>query len=444
MLLYNVRLAWKSVLRHPVLSGLIVAGIALGVGVATTFVTAYGALSSDPIPGKSGDLFYVRLDSWDPAAPFSSSRPGPPQQITYRDLRGILKTGIPLRQTGMFKSRMYVYPNASNTVGDRPFQQQVRLAFSDFFPMFDVPFRYGSGWDKTADERAEQVVVLSAALNDRLFGGADSVGKTVRVANRDFRVVGVLAPWRPKVLFYDLTQNPNAQPEDLFMPFNLVEPMEVRSNGNIQSWSGPDSDDFVERLHNTEAVWLQMWVELPTEAQRQGYKSFLDAYALEQKKAGRFQRPLDNRITPVLELMEEWEAVPAQAKSLAAISLLFLVVAALNLIGLFLGKFLARAPIVGVRRALGASRRAIFLQHLVECELVGLIGGAFGLLLSFGGLALLNRVYRVISGTEGFFQLDATMVMTAILLSLAAGALAGIYPAWRICSIPPARHLKNQ
>ena len=118
--------------------------------------------------------------------------------------------------------------------------------------------------------------------------------------------------------------------------------------------------------------------------------------------------------------------------------------AALNLIGLFLGKFLARVSVVGVRRALGASRWTIFVQHLVECELMGLIGGALGVLLSLAGLAVLNRVYG--DGPEGvaFFQLDVKMILAAVVLSLVAGAIAGIYPAWRICAIPPARHLKNQ
>ncbi|HEY7214628.1 MAG TPA: FtsX-like permease family protein, partial [Thermoanaerobaculia bacterium] len=202
---------------------------------------------------------------------------------------------------------------------------------------------------------------------------------------------------------------------------------------------------FVERLNASESVFLQMWVELHGEAQVRAYHSFLDAYAREQKRFGRFQRPLDNRVTPLRQIMVDLRVVPQQIKALATISVLFLTVAALNLIGLFLGKFLARAPVVGIRRALGASRASIFLEHLVECELVGLIGGAIGLLLSLGVLAYFNRliVGRLLR-TEDFFQLDAAMVGAAVLLSLIAGAVAGIYPAWRICSIPPARHLKNQ
>jgi putative ABC transport system permease protein len=441
MLLYNLRLAWKSILRHPVLTFLIVGGIALGVAVSTTFLTVYHVLSQDPIPGKSDRLFYVRLDSWGGGQPYSDDG-APPDQLTYRDARQILKSSLPSRQAAMFKANLYVHPEGA---GQRPFQQVARLTSGDFFPMFNVPFRYGSGWSREADARPEQVAVLSADLNQRLFGGANSVGKKLRIEDREFTVVGVLDRWRPPVLFYDMTQNPNGEPEDVFLPFNLVEPMQIHTAGNLMGWRSDDpASDFVAGLQTSEMCILQMWVQLDSAAQREAYQSFLDAYANEQKKLGRFPHPLNNRLTPVVALMDEWRVVPPQARALALISLLFLAVAAMNLVGLFLGKFLARASMAGVRRALGASRRAIFLQHLVECEMVGLLGGACGLLLSMASLALVNRFYHPGGDGEAFFRLDLPMVGAAIALSLVAAAIAGFYPAWRICSIPPARHLKNQ
>lgn len=60
--------------------------------------------------------------------------------------------------------------------------------------MFDVPFRYGAPWDRQADATHSAVVVLSRALNDRLFGGADSVGRTLRIDTQDYRIVGSPTP----------------------------------------------------------------------------------------------------------------------------------------------------------------------------------------------------------------------------------------------------------
>ncbi len=442
MLLYNLRLAWKSVRRYPVLSALILLGIALGVGVSTTFITAYHVLARDPVPGKSGSLHYVRMNSWGVADdPF---RQTPPPLITWRDAQELLKSRVPARSTATFASRGTVFPPD----GTRPSRQSLRLVTADFFPMFDVPFRYGGPWSREADARPETVAVISSALNDRLFGGANSVGRTIRIEKTELKIVGVLAPWRPRVRAYALVSDPLGAPEPVFLPLALTGPMELRPAEFQMSWRTPAPGEeklpYASRLLVNEVLFVGFWAELPNPESVRAYRSFVDAYVTEQKKHGRFPHPLNNRVTSVLDLMAELKVVPPQTKALAVISLLFLVVAALNLIGLFLGTVLARASTVGVRRALGASRWTIFVQHLVECELMGLAGGILGVLLSLAGLAVLNRVYG--DGPKGvaFFQLDVPMVLAAVVLSLLAGAIAGLYPAWRICAIPPARHLKSQ
>src|SRR5438270_1338780 len=144
MLLYNVRLAWKSVRRYPVLSALILLGVALGVGVSTTFITAYHVLARDPVPGKSGSLYYVRVNSW--GAPDDPFQQAPPPLMTYRDAQELLKSRIPARATATFASRGTLFPAG----GERPFRQGLRLVTADFFPMFAVPFRYGGPWSREA------------------------------------------------------------------------------------------------------------------------------------------------------------------------------------------------------------------------------------------------------------------------------------------------------
>ena len=103
-------------------------------------------------------------------------------------------------------------------------------------------------------------------------------------------------------------------------------------------------------------------------------------------------------------------------------------------------QFLARAPEVGVRRALGASRRWVFVQHLIECEVIGVVGCFVGLVLTIFGLKLLDRVY----GSSLNITLDPTMLGVALVLALLSAMIAGIYPAWRICRIQPGLHLKAQ
>jgi len=487
VILYNIRIALKSLKRSPILSAVIVSAVMLGITVSTIFATIRHSFAKDPIPTKSSTLYYVRIDSWDPLRPYIPEQPTvPPNQVTYRDMTALMNSPIPVRKSGMFKSNLWVSlpadqpgaPAAAPAAGVpttapapaapadaaspppapagplapapqpraykvRPERTETRLCFADFFTMFDVPFKYGSGWDRKADADAAQVVVLSEEENEKLFGGQNSVGRTVRIMDRDFKVVGVIDHWRPSVRFYDLTQSYILPPEKVFLPLSLMPPMRISTAGNTDGWRSSPAPGF-EGFLTSETCWLQLWVELPTEAKRREYEDFMTAYVMEQKKAGRLQRPLNNRLSSVLDWMAEQNVVPDETNAMAVVSLLFLAVCSLNLMGLLLGKFLARAPEVGVRRALGARRRDIFLQHIVECEIVGVIGGVLGLLISVGGLKFLNKWMQVLLNRSDLFRIDLPMALLAIGLSLLAGLIAGVYPAWRICRIQPAVHLKVQ
>jgi putative ABC transport system permease protein len=439
VLAYNTRIATKSLKRNPVLTAIIILGIALGICATTTFTTVRHMFARDPLPGKSDKLFYVRMDNWDPASPYPTSDTGPknprplPPALAFRDVNELLRSNIPARQTPSYFTILPVYPERRVS---RPYQAQVRVVAGDFFPMFEVPFQYGHGWDKRADASAEQVIVIDNATNEKLFGGANSVGKRLRVGSRDFTIVGVLAPWRPFIKMYDLMQNFVGDPDPLYIPFSLTRPMQLRPFGNSDGWKavGPKYEDFLA----SDVDFIPFWVELPKPADGAAYQQFLDNYVRAEKTKGRFLRPLNNQVTSMRDMMVELGVVRPALTAMAAMSILFLVICALNLTGLLLGKFLARAPEVSVRRALGATRADIFLQHIAECEIVGVAGGILGMLLSLG---VLRFIAKLITATS-VISLDLEMIVAAIFLSLVAGLIAGLYPAWRICTLQPAVQLK--
>lgn len=434
---YLFHTAWRSLKRNPFLSLLVVVGIGLGIGVSTTFVTAVYRLSMHPIPEKEDRLFYVRMDSWNPERPWRDSKPDdPPDQMTWRDALAVTSGDIPTHQTFMFISQLTVHPDEKDM---RPFRASTRVCTNDFFDLFEVPFQYGGPWSNEADAAAEQVVVLDNATNAKLFGGEDSVGSTVRIEDREFTVAGVLAAWRPIPKYYDTHNDTFGDPEEIFLPILLSESMELSSAGNDSNWKNYEQEEYADKLAS-EMIWIQTWVQLDTQRQKDDYAAFLDAYALEQGKLGRFQRPVNNWLQETAVWLKDEQIVPQEAKTLLIISLLFLVVCSVNLIGILLGKFLARAPEVGVRRALGASRGAIFMQHLLECEIIAAVGGLAGLGLSVLGLWTIEALFSI----DLNFKLDLNMVGAGMLLALVAGLVAGTYPAWRICRIPPAQYLKAQ
>jgi putative ABC transport system permease protein len=316
-----------------------------------------------------------------------------------------------------------------------------RHTWADFFPMFDLQFLYGSGWDDAADHNIERVTVLSKETNERLFGGEDSVGRSIRLSGMDFRVVGVLDKFHPVPKFYDVTNGAFNEPEDLYIPFNVGIEYEMPRAGNTNCWKSIDGDGFEAFLYS-ECAFIQFWAELRNEEEKQQYMDFLNAYAEQQKALGRFPRPLNNRLNDVMEWMEEEEVVDEDARVMLGLSLLFLIVCLLNTIGLLLAKFLGKSQDISLRRALGASRRTLFIQHLIESGLIGLGGGILGLGLAWLGLRGIEMLFG--DFVENLVGMDWVMVLTAIGLAILSALLAGLYPTWRACNIMPAEQLKIQ
>jgi putative ABC transport system permease protein len=192
-----------------------------------------------------------------------------------------------------------------------------------------------------------------------------------------------------------------------------------------------------------------MWVELPDAASRERFQSFMDGYWAEQRKAGRFPRPKNNRLTDVAQWLRDNEVVDNDNRVLVGLAFAFLALCLINTVGLLLAKFLNGAAVTGIRRALGASRRQIFAQLLIEVGVVSVLGALLGLALAALGLVAVHHLYAAASlGERGGYQelthFDVVGVVWAVILAVAATLAAGLYPAWRIGRLSPATYLKSQ
>src|SRR5690606_37246224 len=115
------------------------------------------------------------------------------------------------------------------------------------------------------------------------------------------------------------------QPEDVYAPFALTEQLQLRTSGNINCWKDEPIDSFRDFL-NSECVWLQYWVELPRQEHVQAYQSFIDNYAREQKRLGRFERPLNNRLQRPDRWLAVKEVVQDDNRVLVGLAFMFLTV----------------------------------------------------------------------------------------------------------------------
>jgi putative ABC transport system permease protein len=308
--------------------------------------------------------------------------------------------------------------------------------------MLDVPFLHGQAWSEADDKAGADVVVLSHELSEKLFGAANPVGQRLRLGGFDYQVVGVTAArWVPVPKFYRLVGGPGAfgKEEDILIPLATALRHETGHNGSMSCTSRRDPG--FAGLLASECTWLQFFFETRSAADRAELQSWLDNYAADQRKLGRLKRNAPNKLFDVMEWLEHRKVVGNDSRLSVWLAFGFLLLCLVNTIGLLLAKFSVRASEVGIRRALGASRKEIFRQFLTETAVVGLVGGTLGLLLAFGALALIGLASRELAVVA---HMDWQMLATTFVLALLAAILAGLLPTWRACQVTPAIQLKSQ
>ncbi len=431
---YYFDLALRSFRRNKVLTALMVLAIALGIGASMTTLTVLHVLSGDPIPGKSAVLFYPQLDP----AEMTGYTPGqePNGQMTRLDAETLLREKRGVRQAMMTGGSVSIEPRQSQLP---PFRVDARYSSADIFPMFAMPFLSGSGWSAAEDEASARVAVITKALKEKLFGATDATGKTLRIDKSTFQIVGVLDEWRPTPKFYDMYGNSGyGESDQVFLPFSTSRDLDMDRNGSMDCWG--DSREGQDSL-NAPCTWIQYWVELDSAEDADAYLQYLTNYSDQQRAAGRFQRPTNVRLRNVTEWLAFNKVVPRDVVMQVWLAFGFLLVCLVNTVGLLLAKFMRRSGEVGVRRALGASRRDIFLQGLTEAGTVGLAGGLLGLLLAWLGLW---AVRQQPTDYADLAHLDPAMLVTTFVIAILASLLAGLLPAWSAMQVSPAMQLKSQ
>jgi putative ABC transport system permease protein len=439
MFAYYLRLALVDIRRNPVLTGLMVLAIAVGIGASMTTLTVLHLLSGDPLPGRSAKIFYPQVDP----SPYTAPHIEPLDRMDYRSAVDLWNARRADRQALVVDSQLKV--RAPDT--DKPPRMETMLSTTaDFFPMFAVPFQYGGGWSAADDAKHARVAVISADLNDRLFGGADSVGRTLTLRGSDVRIVGVLMPWRPAPLFYMVaggrytsgdTADLYRSPEGVMTPFSAG--LEI-NDGNFQQFTCWHAPERPGHLQDSPCVWVSLWVEIDSPAKVDAYRQFLAGYAAQQKSLGRFIHAENTRLRNLMQWLDFNGVVPSDVRLQNWLAFSFLLICLSNTVCLLLAKFLRRGGEIGLRRALGASRRAIFSQCLVEAGLIGLLGGSGGWLLTLIGLWLVRQQQ---SAYADLAHLALPMFLTTFALAVAASVLAGALPALRASRIDPALHLKT-
>ena len=416
MFTYNLSLAMQSFKRAPTLYFLIMLTLSIGVGVLCANLALVNSMASDPIPEKSDKLIHIRMKTWPDETP-----PDEPMHILrYRDAMKIAESGIGKRSAVFYSSGVYARDVESTSM--QRFDSVVRATTPGFFQLTNAPFAYGSAFEKSRGME----VVIGDELNQKIFSGKNSVGKTLELDGELLTIVGVLKPWVLRPLFYHVTEGRAFNlTDDIYAPLetaiDLGWSIHARSSSAV-SYAG------IEETRDTDVYYLQAWVELEEIKQRSTLQSYLDNYSQQLKEAGEHPLAIRNELHNVNEWLTEAKVVDQKVLAFTIASVLFLAVCIFNASSLLLSRFHAAKFEVGLRRALGASNRHMLMQGLTESVLLGLITGAVALVLSW---LFLKLSVQFLPRLANIAVLEPKLLLLGMFLALITSIASALYPIYR-------------
>lgn len=418
----DTRQALRGMSRSPAFTAAAVLTLAIGIGANTAVWSIVDALMFRALPVDAPEEIHAARKVGFENESYLMS------YIRYQRLRAALPDTTSL-------SAMSAQASMYATIGDRPQGVNAQLVTGNWFPLLGVGTQIGRplGPQDDVTPGAHPVVVLSDAFWRHGMGGDTAVvGRTLRVNGAELTVVGVAEPG-----FIGLTIG---SPVDVWIPTAMQH--EVKFQGNAHS-SNADTDKpwvpqysvhwltLVGRFEPSVVAAAQ--VRLNAQFRREVAEEFKEANSAQPA-----EREARMRWTLQLESLSHGFSGLREAFS-DPLKLLFLSVAAIlliacgNLAGLLLARSAARTHEIAVRVSLGARPGRLIRQVLTESMTLAVIGGALSILVAYwGSRALLKIASSGPSAIPLDVPVDGRMLAFALGVTLLAGMLFGLAPAFRV------------
>jgi len=409
--LQDLRIAARQFRKTPGFAVTTIATLALGIGASTAIFSLVEGVMLRPLPfPQPGRLLW--LQQVDTSAGLTAKGEPIGEPLSYPDYFDWRA------QTRSF-SGLACYHQAGMTLTGTGDAQQLSgtVVSSNFFRVLGLHPALGRDFLPDEEKPGTRAAILSYALWQATFGGSrDVAGKPITLDGDSYIVDGVL---------------PRDMPPLESTPAAFWVTLAVDAAG--------ESPQTVQR----GADWLGVIGRLkPGVAPAQAHA---ELKALQHNIAAQFpdtNKPYTDAITiPLLDhLVGDYR--PALRVLFAAVTLVLLIACA-NVAGLMLARSSRRAPEMALRSAVGAGRFAVMRQVLLESLLLSLSGGALGVLFSTWILDLLLRLMPKELPRLDHVSLNAPVLAFAVSISILAGLLFGLVPAWRMSRLDPSLALRE-
>ncbi len=432
-LFYYLKVSLISIKRAPLPYALTLLVLSTGLGVFFSNATLYYWLNSDPLPAKSSQLFFPRINSVQQQC---DSCLEPLKILSYQDVQLLSANDIATAQAAMYSSTTYA--RLPNQQGSSPTAVSLRVTQKDFFQLFSVPFLHGQPWP---DNNARMEIILARNTALKFFGRTNVLGEQLQLDQSLFTVVGVLDDWQMIPRLYDVNTNRAMNSaEDIYLPFETGYDSGFSASSQTMSFDNRNyNSDFGVQAREGQYYMLQFWLQLDGPEQQQAYQQFMDNLVASEQAAGRHPRAKVNHLHNLLDVMDAFDARNRQSDAFALVSLLFLLVCLFNACHLSMNRYLAGQYEFSLRRALGARRLQLMQQVLVDV----LVNTGLAFVLSLGiALLFLGLITYLLPSMTVLSRWQPPLLLAMLGLAFFCCYLVTLYPALRASFSPLNQQLK--
>lgn len=398
-------IALRAIRANKVRSVLTMLGIIIGVFsviVMTTAITGINNSFQNGISALGSDVLYIDKWAWFSNEDWWKMRNR--RNITMDDFEKFKEMAkLPLAVAPVVNTRQTVKYEDSRTDG-----VNINGSSSDYVETTNFTFSAGRFYSEVESKSSRQVAVLGSELAKNLFPRQDALDKNIKIGGVDYKIVGILNEQGSFILG---TFNPDNQ---VFVPIGTI------------------LKNFANEFHQT--VTINVRAQNP--ALLENTKD--EAEGIMRKIRGlTYNEDNDFTINQQEGMMDTYNSVVGVIQIAGLfITGLSLFVGAIGIMNIMFVSVKERTKEIGLRKAIGAKRRTILGQFLLESSTICIMGGLIGFLLAVLGSKMVNQFIPT--------SIQASAVLVAIVISLLTGVIAGFAPAYTAAKMDPVEALRYE
>lgn len=418
-LIESFRIAWQSLLAHKMRALLTMLGIIIGVGTVVGMLAignGYAAFIQQEFNKLGVGIFYVT-----PTARYSATDKPQTPQLTAEDVDALM---IPGAAPLVIGAAVEYSSQAIASAGGERYFYGVKGVSGSFFTITTNDIGAGRVFTAEEDRAQMRLAVVGQKVAATLFGGiANAVGKRITLNGVSFEVIGVTVTKANQAAgAIGRFGDPG---EQVLIPYNTAVKRLFRNQ-------------ITPRINVTSVTLKAPSAALVEDASKQVRAVLRDRHRLSYQN--------DDFTTRNPAQLAEQVAVMTVGFSafLGIIGGISLLVGGIGIMNIMLVSVTQRTREIGLRKAVGARRRDILWQFLIEAIVLCLLGGLLGIVLGFGLAQLGNLLFTLVFKVEARAQVTTGSLILATSIATGVGLFFGIYPAFRASRLDPIRALRYE